>query len=103
MTTAQVVVLSYSSGQIRSLLEPDAHDREGVKRLRSWFGLFRDKYMETLRAAYPKRSEDEQQIHCRLRLANLREAIERIEERVEARDAADTVCGVDFAHGKLAF
>jgi hypothetical protein len=91
MSTTQVVVLSYSSGQIRNLLEPNAHDREGVTRLRSWFSLFRDEYMETLRTAYPKRSEDEQQIHCRLRLANLREAIERIEERVEARHAADAI------------
>ena len=47
--------------------------------------------METLRAAYPEQSEDEQQIHCRLRLANLREAIEQIEERVEALHPADAV------------
>ena len=91
MSTTQGVFLSYSSSQIRNLLEPDANDREGVKRLRSRFGLFHDEYMETLRTAYPKRSEEERQIHCRLRLANLREAIERIEERVEACHAFDVV------------
>ncbi len=91
MCATQVVVLSQSSGQIRNLLESEAHDLEGVKRLRSWFGLFRDEYIETLRAAYPKRSEDQQQIHCRLRLANLREAIERLEERAEALHTADSL------------
>ena len=45
----------------------------------------------TLRAAYPEQSEDEQQIHCCLRLADLREAIERIEGRVEARHPFDVV------------
>jgi hypothetical protein len=89
MCATQTVVLSQSSNQIRNLLESEAHDLEGVKRLRSWFGLFRDEYMQTLRAAYPKRSEDEQQIHCRLRLENLREAIERLEERVEALHTVD--------------
>jgi hypothetical protein len=91
MSATQAVVLSYSSTRIRKLLEPVSQDQEGVRRLWSWFGVLRNEYMETLRSAYPQRIEEEQQIHCRLRLENLREAIERIEERVDARQAGSTV------------